>query len=74
VLLLQDQLITEPKIIVADEPLTFVDEASTKRITDFFEKLREDGKTVLISTHVSNLAKLADKKYEMKDGKIVRSF
>ena len=33
-------LITEPKIIVADEPLTFVDEASAKTITDFFEKLK----------------------------------
>jgi putative ABC transport system ATP-binding protein len=67
-------LITEPKIVVADEPLTFVDEASAKKITDFFVKLKKDGKTVLISTHVSNLAKLADKTYEMKDGKIIKSF
>jgi putative ABC transport system ATP-binding protein len=64
-------LITEPKIIVADEPLTFVDEASAKTITDFFERLREEGKTILISTHVSNLAKLANRTYVMKDGKIV---
>ena len=34
-------LITHPKIIVADEPLTFVDEASGKKITDFFLKLRD---------------------------------
>jgi putative ABC transport system ATP-binding protein len=67
-------LITEPKIIVADEPLTFVDEASARTITDFFEKLREEGKTILVSTHVSNLAKLANKTYEMKDGKIVKQF
>jgi putative ABC transport system ATP-binding protein len=67
-------LITEPKIIVADEPLTFVDEASAKTITDFFEKLRGEGKTILISTHVSNLAKLADKTYSMKDGKILDSY
>ncbi len=37
-------LITEPKIIVADEPLTFVDEASAKTITDFFENLKKKGK------------------------------
>jgi putative ABC transport system ATP-binding protein len=67
-------LVTEPKIIVADEPLTFVDEASAKTITDFFEKLRDEGKTIVISTHVSNLAKLADKTYVMKDGKIANSF
>lgn len=64
-------LITEPNIVVADEPLTFVDEESARTITDFFGKLRDEGKTILISTHVSNLAKLADKTYFMKDGKIV---
>jgi len=64
-------LITEPKIIIADEPLTFVDEESAKTITDFFSKLRDEGKTILISTHASNLAKLADKTYSMKDGRIL---
>jgi putative ABC transport system ATP-binding protein len=66
-------LITEPRIVVADEPLTFVDEASAKTITDFFGRLRDDGKTILISTHVANLAKLADRTYMMKDGKIVET-
>jgi putative ABC transport system ATP-binding protein len=64
-------LITEPKIIVADEPLTFVDEESARAITDFFSKLRDEGKTILISTHASNLAKLADKTYSMKNGRIL---
>jgi putative ABC transport system ATP-binding protein len=66
-------LITEPNIIIADEPLTFVDEKSAKTITDFFEELREQGKTILISTHAANLAKLADKTYFMEDGKIVET-
>jgi ABC-type lipoprotein export system ATPase subunit len=51
-----------------------VDEASAKKITDFFEQLREQGKTILISTHVQNLAKLADKTYVINDGKVVKSF
>ena len=67
-------LITEPKIIVADEPLTFVDEASAKTITDFFVKLKEEGKTILISTHAANLAKLADKTYVINNGKITNIF
>ena len=66
-------LITKPKIIIADEPLTFVDEESAKTITDFLEKLRDEGKTILISTHVSNLSKLADRSYTMKAGKIIES-
>ena len=67
-------LITEPTIIVADEPLTFVDEASAKTITDFFQKLKDEGKTILISTHASNLAKLADKTYVISEGKVVDSY
>ena len=67
-------LVTEPTIIVADEPLTFVDEASARTITDFFEQLKEEGKTILISTHAANLAKLADKTYVINDGKIVNSY
>jgi putative ABC transport system ATP-binding protein len=67
-------LITEPEIIVADEPLTFVDEASAKTITDFLERLKEDGKTILISTHAASLAKLADKTYVITDGKVVNSY
>ncbi len=67
-------LVTEPQIIVADEPLTFVDEASAKTITDFFEQLRDEGKTVLISTHASNLAKLADKTFVINSGRIVDSY
>ena len=64
-------LITEPKIIIADEPLTFVDEQSASVITDFFSALRDEGKTILISTHAANLAKLADKTYVMKDSKLL---
>jgi putative ABC transport system ATP-binding protein len=67
-------LITKPEIIVADEPLTFVDEASAKTITDFFEKLKDEGKTILISTHATNLAKLANKTYVITDGKVVDSY
>ncbi|TFH16491.1 ABC transporter ATP-binding protein [Candidatus Bathyarchaeota archaeon] len=63
-------LIAEPKIIIADEPLTFVDEASAKKITDHLIQLRDEGKTILISTHVSNLARLGDKTISILNGKI----
>jgi len=67
-------LITEPEIVIADEPLTFVDEASAKAITDFFVKLKDEGKTILISTHATNLAKLANKTYLITDGKVMDSY
>ena len=66
-------LITEPNIVIADEPLTFVDQASAKTITAFFIKLRDEGKIILISTHMANLAELADKTFPMQDGRILNS-
>ena len=63
-------LITEPKIIIADEPLTFVDDSSAKRITDFFLNLRAEGKTILISTHLSSIAKIADRILKMENSRI----
>ena len=63
-------LITEPKVIIADEPLTFVDEASARTITDFFLQLRNRGKTVIISTHAYNLAQLADKTFRMENARL----
>lgn len=63
-------LISEPKIIIADEPLTFVDDSSAKKITDHLLKLRDEGKTVLISTHVANLIQLGDNQISMRKGRI----
>jgi putative ABC transport system ATP-binding protein len=63
-------LITSPEIVLADEPLTFVDAESATKIVDFFKLLREAGKTICISTHISDLASLADKTYVVRGGKI----
>lgn len=64
-------LITEPKIIVADEPLTFVDDSSAQQIVSFFTKLRDEGKTILISTHLSSIAKIADQTFHMQESRII---
>ena len=66
-------LITKPKIVVADVPLTFVDEASAENVMGFLINPRDEGKTILISTHVSNLAKLADRTFSMKNGRVLNS-
>ncbi len=64
-------LITDPKMIIADEPITFVDAASAEVIVDAFRKLRDEGKAVLISTHSKELAAIADVAYQMKEGRVV---
>ena len=63
-------LITKPQIIIADEPLTFVDAESAQKIVEFLKILKENQKTICISTHILDLAHLADKTYQIKDGKI----
>jgi len=64
-------LVTDPKTIIADEPITFVDTASAEVIIDAFRKLREKGKAVLISTHSKELAAIADTTYLMKNGRVL---
>lgn len=64
-------LITEPKIIIADEPLTFVDDSSAQQIVSFFSKLRDEGKTILISTHLSSIAKIANQTFQMRQSRII---
>jgi len=44
-------LATTPKIIVADEPLANLDKKNQKRIISFFQKMKREKKTIVISTH-----------------------
>jgi ABC-type lipoprotein export system ATPase subunit len=50
-----------------------VDKRSAIVITDFLGALRDEGKTILISTHAANLAKLNDKTYFMKENKLLKT-
>lgn len=63
-------LIKNPKYIFADEPTVFVDEETSKVIYGMFSTLREEGKTVIVSTHDSELIKIADDVYRMCSGKL----
>jgi ABC-type lipoprotein export system ATPase subunit len=63
-------LIKDPKYIFADEPTVFVDEETSKVIYDIFSSLRDAGKTVIMSTHDSELLKIADDVHRMSFGRI----
>lgn len=65
-------LINNPAVILADEPSGNLDSKNAKELHQLFFKLREEFKqTFLIVTHNNELADMADKKLEMKDGLIV---
>jgi lipoprotein-releasing system ATP-binding protein len=65
-------LINNPLVIFADEPSGNLDSTSAQNLHELFFKLRDElGHTFVIVTHNEELANMADRKLEMKDGKII---
>lgn len=65
-------LINNPSVILADEPSGNLDSQSAKNLHELFFKLRDEfGQTFVLVTHNEELAKMADRKLTMKDGKII---
>jgi len=65
-------LINEPKIIFADEPSGNLDSSSADKLHQLFLRLRDEfDQTFVIVTHNDELANMADRKLEMRDGKFV---
>lgn len=65
-------LVTSPKILFADEPTGNLDSKSSRAIFDLFTALnREDGLTLVVTTHNTQLGSLAKKIFFLQDGKIV---
>jgi len=66
-------LINKPKVIFADEPSGNLDTASAKNLHELFFKLRDEfNQTFVIVTHNTELANMADRKLEMRDGRIIQ--
>lgn len=62
-------LINDPSIIFADEPSGNLDSKNAKELHSLFFKLRDElGQTFVIVTHNEELADMADRKLEIKDG------
>ena len=63
-------LINRPKVIIADEPTGNLDSKNSLNVFEIFKKLSQDQVTIIVATHDKNLAQIANKIYEVKDGKI----
>lgn len=67
-------LVTEPKIILADEPTGALDSTTSKDIINLLKKLnKDDNVTVIIVTHDNNIAMQCPRQIQIKDGKITDS-
>lgn len=63
-------LVHNPDIIVFDEPTSGLDIITARLVTDYLKKLKEDGKLVIISTHImSEAEKLCDRVGIIIDGR-----
>ena len=65
-------LISETKIILADEPTGNLDYKNSQEVFSYFLKLKEKNKIILIATHNRELAKKADYTLSLSDGNIKR--
>lgn len=64
-------IVSEPKVILADEPTGNLDSATGGKVMDLlFDLHREQGSTLVIVTHDTDIAKICDIQVFIKDGKI----
>ena len=63
-------LVTNPAILLADEPTGNLDSRTSEEIMGIFQKLNDEGKTVVLITHESDIAQHAKRVVTVRDGLI----
>jgi putative ABC transport system ATP-binding protein len=61
-------LVTEPALILADEPTGNLDSTSTADVLDLFDELHDAGRTVVLITHEHDVADRAGRVVRLRDG------
>lgn len=61
-------LVTEPDLILADEPTGNLDSTSTADVLDLFDELHDAGRTVVLITHEHDVAARAGRIVRLRDG------
>ena len=65
-------LVTEPAIILADEPTGNLDSRTTLEILALFQRLHREGLTLVMVTHETEVAQYATRLVELRDGKLLK--
>lgn len=63
-------LVTQPSLILADEPTGNLDSRTTNEIMDMFRELHEQGNTIVLITHDNDVARQAKRVIHIRDGKL----
>jgi putative ABC transport system ATP-binding protein len=65
-------LVTEPTLLLADEPTGNLDSRTSVEVMALFQELNEQGITILLVTHEPDVAQYAKRIVEVRDGRILR--
>ena len=64
-------IVTNPKLILADEPTGALDSKTSKEIIDIFHELHAQGNTIVLITHDNDIARQATRSIHILDGQIL---
>ena len=64
-------LVTEPLMLLADEPTGALDTATSEDIMGIFQRLNDDGITVIVVTHEPDVAQYAARRILFRDGRVI---
>ncbi len=63
-------LVTEPTILLADEPTGALDQKTGLQVMELFEEINRDGRTIIMITHDTGIAQRAKRVVNILDGRI----
>jgi putative ABC transport system ATP-binding protein len=67
-------IVTDPAMILADEPTGNLDTAAAEDVMSIFSRLNADGRTVVLITHEADIAAFAKRVIRLRDGEIVEDY
>jgi putative ABC transport system ATP-binding protein len=65
-------LASEPKLLLADEPTGALDSGTSAEIMQFLQQLNDEGRTLLIVTHETDIANMCKRIVKLKDGIVMQ--
>jgi putative ABC transport system ATP-binding protein len=63
-------LANEPRLLLADEPTGELHSEDKARVLELFRRLHSEGKTIIVVTHDMEVAAVAERHLEMRDGRL----
>jgi putative ABC transport system ATP-binding protein len=64
-------IVTDPAVVLADEPTGNLDTASGRDVLDVLRRLNADGRTIILITHDASVAAAAHRQVHVRDGALV---